>query len=570
MNTSKHDDAMHTSLNSGANDNFLHTSFGARNARSTTQSLHESIHSSFASLSGRSARGAHYYKHSTGFYEELSDDHPKIGIWAALSVNLLNCFGTGPFITAPLVIALADPAGPQALIGYGLAALACTCDSYIWSELGSLFPKSGGTLVYFEEAFGKKKWGRLFSFLFVWQFVISGPMEIASGFLAIASYMDYIWDMTDLQESLLAASFAIVAMALVYFGADQVDSISVILWVGSLIAIIFTLWVGLSHFAPEKLEADADVWDNTPKLLWSLGSAMRFGIYDFMGYYDINYMAEEVVSPRTTIPFANVYSMLFCGLIFVLVDVAIFCVVPWHSLTDIDPGTFNIMSRFAEIEFGRDFAIFFTAVVAWTIFGSCYSLVLGYAYIPYIGAKRGYFFEALGKGDGFPFRSFFLIGVLSMVCCFFDLDVVINSMVACRIVTQFLLQAAAVIALRRNRPELQRLYSMPLYPIPIIFQVILFLFTFVSTDNYLIMGKTPELECCLGFIVFGFLCFLIWSKYERSWPFEPRLRIQTQSQYLKSTSPTSMDATRDDKREPLIVKEVMGNTSISSDMMISA
>merc|ERR1711953_504442 len=139
--------------------------------------------------------------------------------------------------------------------------------------------------------------------------------------------------------------------------------------------------------------------------------------------------------------------MGFCGIIFVLVDVAIFSVVPWQSITE-DPGNVNIMSIFAEHEFSHVFSQFFTFVVAWTIFGSCYSLVLGYAYIPYIGSKRGYFFPQLGVEKDFPTRSFFLIGILSMVCCFFDLDFVINAMVACRVVTQFILQAVAVVLLR--------------------------------------------------------------------------------------------------------------------------
>merc|ERR1719242_618893 len=120
------------------------------------------------------------------------------------------------------------------------------------------------------------------------------------------------------------------------------------------------------------------------KLALGLGATMKFGIYDFMGYYDINYMAEEVRQPRKTIPFANISTMWFAGIVFVAVDVAIFSVVDWHDVLD-DPDSANIMSMFAETLFGRNFAIFFTFVVCWCIFGSCYTLILGYAYIPYTG-----------------------------------------------------------------------------------------------------------------------------------------------------------------------------------------
>ena len=55
----------------------------------------------------------------------------------------------------------------QTLIGYAIAGLACVCDSFIWAELGALYPHSGGSYVYLERCLGPK-WGRLMSFLFLW------------------------------------------------------------------------------------------------------------------------------------------------------------------------------------------------------------------------------------------------------------------------------------------------------------------------------------------------------------------------------------------------------------------
>mmetsp|Transcript_35208 Transcript_35208/g.99682 ORF Transcript_35208/g.99682 Transcript_35208/m.99682 type:complete len:180 (+) Transcript_35208:235-774(+) len=62
----------------------------------------------------------------------------KFGFWQATAMNTLNMFGTGPFITVPFLFAATVPPGPQALIGYGLAAIFCICDSTIWGELSSM------------------------------------------------------------------------------------------------------------------------------------------------------------------------------------------------------------------------------------------------------------------------------------------------------------------------------------------------------------------------------------------------------------------------------------------------
>src|SRR5262245_40062078 len=63
----------------------------------------------------------------------------------------------------------------------------------VWAELGAAMPSSGGSLVYLREAYGHESYGRLMAFLFVWQFVLSGPLEIASGYIGFARYLGYIW-----------------------------------------------------------------------------------------------------------------------------------------------------------------------------------------------------------------------------------------------------------------------------------------------------------------------------------------------------------------------------------------
>ena len=65
-------------------------------------------------------------------------------------------------------------------------------DSLVWAELGSMWPDSGGSYVYLRELYGREGFGRLMAFLFVWQIMVSGPMECASGFIATAQYIAYI------------------------------------------------------------------------------------------------------------------------------------------------------------------------------------------------------------------------------------------------------------------------------------------------------------------------------------------------------------------------------------------
>src|SRR5207248_877683 len=78
--------------------------------------------------------------------------------------------------------------GPYALLAWVAAGLLMFVDGLVWSELGATFPGSGGSYLYLLECYGRERWGRLMAFLFIWQFLLSGPLEIASGLIAMDTF----------------------------------------------------------------------------------------------------------------------------------------------------------------------------------------------------------------------------------------------------------------------------------------------------------------------------------------------------------------------------------------------
>jgi amino acid transporter len=83
---------------------------------------------------------------------------------------------------------MASMGGPQSMLGWLTGALIVVSDGLIWSELGAALPGSGGSYHFLREAYGHQTWGRLMAFLFIWQFVLSGPLEIASGMIGFGNY----------------------------------------------------------------------------------------------------------------------------------------------------------------------------------------------------------------------------------------------------------------------------------------------------------------------------------------------------------------------------------------------
>jgi amino acid permease len=114
-------------------------------------------------------------------------EHPQLprrfGLLPATALNMTNMIGVGPFITIPLLMTALG--GPQAMLGWIVALVIVICDGMVWSELGAAMPGSGGSFHYLREAFGRERFGRLMACLFVWQFVLSGPLEDEWGFINI-------------------------------------------------------------------------------------------------------------------------------------------------------------------------------------------------------------------------------------------------------------------------------------------------------------------------------------------------------------------------------------------------
>src|SRR5207249_4129927 len=114
-----------------------------------------------------------------------------LGVLQATALNVANMVGIGPFITIPLFIKAMN--GPHALVAWVVAALLVLCDGLVWSELGAALPGSGGTYHFLREIFGRYRWGRLMPFLFIWQFLVSGTLEMASGYIGSVDYLKYVF-----------------------------------------------------------------------------------------------------------------------------------------------------------------------------------------------------------------------------------------------------------------------------------------------------------------------------------------------------------------------------------------
>ncbi|HKQ79653.1 MAG TPA: amino acid permease [Blastocatellia bacterium] len=448
------------------------------------------------------------------------------GTLQATALNMSNMIGIGPFITIPMLMSALG--GPQSMLGWLIAVLIVIPDGMVWSELGAAMPGSGGSYVYLREGFGRETFGRLLAFLFIWQFIISGPLEIASGYIGFAAYLDYIWKAPSFSMTIggapikiysVAIIIGLINIALLYRQITHIGKITVSLWVGTLLTTGAVILTGATHFDPKvAFDFPSGAFNFSTGFLFGLGAASRVGVYDYLGYYDICYIGDEVKNPGRTIPRSVIISVVAVAIIYIAINFSIIGIVPWREFVPYEgkQAAQFIVSIMMERIYGSKVATILTVMILWTALGSCFALLLGYSRIPFAAARDGYFFKVFSRlhpKNKFPYVSLLAIGVIAIICSFFSLDAVIQILIATRIIVQFIGQIFAVALLRKNSPNLERPYRLWLYPLPSLIALVGWLFIYLTLDPLVMMFS-------LAALAVGVLSFLIWSRTASKWPFK--------------------------------------------------
>jgi fructoselysine transporter len=466
-----------------------------------------------------------------------------LGLIEATSLNVTFMVGIGPFVVIPLMVQAMG--GPQCLIAWVIGAGLALMDGCVWAELGAAMPQAGGSYVFLREAYGPGKWGRLLSFLYIWQTLFQGPLSVASGALGFAGYSSYLIArsprVTSLlqpfgshAESAIAAAAVAVAVALLYRRITAIGKISVALCViviGTILwLVIGGFWAGglsggrggAAHFNPSLvLTFPPGAWNFSWVFLAGLGHASVQAVYSYLGYYNVCNLGGEMKDPGRNIPRAIFISVAGVALLYFAMQTTILGVVPWQEAA----RTKAVVSLFVEKVYGSAWAAAATWLILVTAFGSIFSATLGYSRIPYAAALDGNFFSVFARvhpTKRFPHISLLALGLTAIFFCLaLSLGQAIRAILAMRCLVQFVAQAFGLLLLHRRWRATRSSgenanrwpFRMWLYPVPVIVAIAGWLAIFVST------GRKPILAS-LAAAAAGIVLYLARARYLRQWPFE--------------------------------------------------
>jgi len=435
-----------------------------------------------------------------------------LGLKEAVALNMIEIVGIGPFVTSSLVIKAM--AGPQAMIAWLAGGLLATLDGFVWSELGAAMPKAGGTYVFLREAYGPQKWGRLMSFLFVWQTMIHGPLSMASAAIGFSKYVSYLHPLTKWEAKAVSGGLIILLIVLLFRRVETIGKISVLLWVGVIGTMLWLIWGGASHFNA-KLAFDFPPNAFQFSNLWfaALGAAMINTVYSYWGYYNICHLGGEIRDPEKNIPRGIFLSILGITVLYIAMQTSILGVIPWREAQNSD----FLASLFVERLYGSGAAKIATVMILWVALASVFSVLLGYSRVPYSAALDGNFLPIFGRvhpTKHFPHISLLLLGGLAFIFSLaLKLQTAIQAILAMRLLVQFIGQAVGIMLLHRRWSADRFPFKMWLYPAPAVLTMFAWAWLFWHTGPFRKFG--------LAAIGIGVIAFLVWTREMRQWPFAP-------------------------------------------------
>ncbi len=429
----------------------------------------------------------------------------RLSLGDSVAIVIGMMIGGGIFLV-PNLVARSLPSAPMTMTVWVVAGAVSLIGALACAELGAAFPATGGQYVFLREAYGPAA-----AFLCGWSlFTVARTAQAAWLAVVFSIYLGYFVPLGHLLSMLVSlavlAIFTWVNYRGVKFGTMVQNSFTFAKVVGLLIIIAAALLLGghAASSAAHNLSAQG----STSISVSNFGVALIACLLGYDGWVQLTFVAGEIRNPKRNVMRALIVGTLVVAGIYLLANLAYLRVL-------------SIPEIAASAHVGADA----TERVLGPIGGSVVSLiiiisVLGTLNGCFLTSPRVYFAQA---ADGLFFRKFadvhpiygtpgFAIVAQAVWSAVLLVSGSYESLIDYSLFGIWLfygLMIAAVIVLRRNRPDLTRPYRMWGYPItPIVFLLVTLWFLI----NMLITRPQASFSS-LGLILTGVPAYLLWRRY---------------------------------------------------------
>ena len=403
---------------------------------------------------------------------------------------------SGIFVLPGLAVGIT---GSSVWLAFLVAALCILPAVLSKSELGTAMPKSGGTYVYIERAFGP-----LFGTIAGIGLWLSLLLKSAFSLVGLSAYLYVVVNIDEAYTKAIALLALLLIFLLNVFGLKKVEKTQLFIVSVSIISLIVITVLGFNSF--DSILTEPVFSDGSNGFI----AGVAFLYISYAGVTKIAAIAGEIKNPAKNLPLTMIISLFLITTIYCLVALALVGNVEASILaTDIKP----IHTLFQTIG-GNTFGLIAGVVGVLTLMSMANSGVLASSRFPFAMSKDGLLPSYLaGINSKFmtPVSAILTTSTLIALAIIF-LDVVkIAKLASAFKVLMFIFNELTVIVLRETNAQWYKpTFKSPMYPFVQIFGILsgIVLLAF--------LGVMPVVSV-IGVVVLGFLIFLVYgSKSDRS------------------------------------------------------
>ena len=290
------------------------------------------------------------------------DDHRMrrdIGTIGLLFTAIGSVIGSGWLFGA---LNAAEIAGPASLLSWAIGGVMIVLIGLCYAEIGVMFPHSGGVVRYPHYAFGS--FASFTTGWITWLAAASvAPIEVEAALQYATNYLPWLTALSADQVPVLTpAGYAVAAAMLLVFCVINLYGVrwfarvntAIVWWKLAIIVLVIVVFFVLS-FNVDHLGSAGGF---APYGAHGVFSAIATGgiAFSYFGFRQGVELAGETRNPQRNIPITLIGSVLICGIIYILLQLAFLGAVPtdslgqgWSQVGTNFSGDTNVLAQFGPL-----------------------------------------------------------------------------------------------------------------------------------------------------------------------------------------------------------------------------
>lgn len=245
------------------------------------------------------------------------------GLQRKLGLGLLTAYGVGVMVGAGIYVLVGvviGQAGVWAPLGFVLAALVALPSALSYAELATRMPEAAGEVAFIERGFNSRRLALIAGIAIVVAGVISGAAVLRGG-------VGYLTALLPLPEPVLIVALGVGLTLVALKGVVESMAVAALFTV---IEILGLLAVAAAGF----VAAPVAEWVAPAALNWvGLAAATALCFFAFIGFEDMENMAEEVRDPSRILPRGILLALSITTVLYLLVSLAAVRSVPHEVIS---------------------------------------------------------------------------------------------------------------------------------------------------------------------------------------------------------------------------------------------